>query len=104
MAKIIRRRRFSAEERAEVVRKVAESGLPIKHVAKELGIDHRTVWQWVNNARLARIDPTGELSPDQRNRIRDLEKKVSLLERDLAFEKKAGAFFRELDRDANDSL
>jgi len=87
-----------------VVRLVEESGRQIKAVAAEVGIDHRTVWQWVNNARLARIDPQGELTAAQRSRIRDLEKKVALLERDLAFEKKAGAFFRELDRDANDSL
>jgi len=87
-----------------VVRLVEESGRQIKSVAEEVGIDHRTVWQWVNNARLARIDPQGELTAVQRSRIRDLEKKVALLERDLAFEKKAGAFFRELDRDANDSL
>jgi len=103
MAKIFRRR-FSAEEQADAVRLVEASGRPIKHVAEELGIDHRTVWQWVNNARLAAIDPGGELSLEQRNRIRDLEKKVALLERDLAFEKKAGAFFRELGHDASDSL
>lgn len=103
MTKRIKKHR-PAQERAEVVRLVEESGRPITHVAAELGIDHRTVWQWVNNARLAAIDPGGELSLEQRNRIRDLEKKVALLERDLAFEKKAGAFFRELDHDANDSL
>ena len=103
MAKRVRRR-FTAEEQAAVVRLVEESGRQIKAVAAEVGIDHRTVWQWVNDARLARIDPQGELTAAQRSRIRDLEKKVALLERDLAFEKKAGAFFRELDRDANDSL
>jgi transposase len=99
----IPRRYFSLEEQAEVVRLVVESGRPTKHVAAELGISDRTVWQWVNNARLEGIDPAGELTREQRNRIRDLEKKVALLERDLAFEKKAVAFFKELDRDAKDS-
>jgi transposase len=103
MAKRVRRR-FTAEERAAVVRLVEESGRQVKTVAAEVGIDHRTVWQWVNNARLARIDPQGELTLVQRSRIRDLENHVARLERDLAFEKKAGAFFRELDRDVKDSL
>lgn len=101
MAKRIRRR-FTAEEQADAVRKVEESGRPISRVAAELGIDHRTVWQWVNNARLARIDPAGELSLEQRNRIRDLEKENALLRRDLDFAKKARALFQELDRE-NDS-
>jgi len=98
------RRRFTAEEQASAVAAVSASGRPIKHVAEEIGIDHRTLWQWVNNARLAEIDPGGELTVEQRNRIRDLEKQVALLKRDLEFEKKAGAFFRELDRGGNGSL
>lgn len=98
------RRRFTAEEQAAAVAAVTASGRPIKRVAEEIGIDHRTLWQWVNNARLADIDPGGELTAEQRNRIRDLEKQVALLKRDLEFEKKAGAFFRELDRGGNGSL
>jgi transposase len=45
MAKRIRRR-FTAEEQPKAVRKVEEYGRPITRVAEELGIDHRTVWQW----------------------------------------------------------
>ena len=103
MAKMVRRR-FTVEEQAAAVAVVAASGRPIKHVAEEIGIDHRTLWQWVNNARLAEIDPGGALTAEQRNRIRDLEKQVAMLKRDLEFEKKAGAFFRELDRGDNGSL
>jgi transposase len=65
---------------------------------------HRTLWTWVNKARLAVIDPAGDLTPETRNRIRDLEKEVVRLRRNLEFQKKAGAFFRDLDRDENDSL
>ncbi len=103
MAKRIRRR-FTPEEQAAAVASVTASGRPVTHVAEELGIDHRTLWQWVNNARLAEIDPGGQLTLEQRNRIRDLEKQVAMLKRDLEFEKKAGAFFRELDRGENGSL
>jgi transposase-like protein len=92
------------EFRAEVVRKVAESGKPISVMARELGIDHRTLWTWVDNARLAEVDPGGELPVEARRRIRELEQQNARLRRDLDFEKKAGAFFRELDRGENDSL
>ena len=72
-------------------------------VAEEIGVDHRTLWKWVNDAKLERIDPAGELTPGARKRIRDLEKENARLQRDLDFEKKAGAFFRELDQNENRS-
>ena len=92
------------EFRADAVRRVVESGKPISVMARELGIDHRTLWQWVDKARLKTIDPVGELPVQARRRIRELERENALLRRDLEFEKKAGAFFRELDRGENDSL
>lgn len=92
------------EFRAASVRRVFESGKSISAVARELGVDHRTLWTWVDNARLAAIDPGGELPVEARRRIRELEQQNARLRRDLAFEKKAGAFFRELDHDENDSL
>ena len=72
-------------------------------VAAELGINHRTLWTWVNTAKLNTIDPAGELTPQARKRIRDLEKENALLRRDLDFEKKAKAFFLELDQNDDDS-
>ena len=92
------------EFRAQAVQQVAESEKSLSAVARDLGIDHRTLWSWVNAARLRRIDPTGDLTLEQRTRIRDLEAENARLRRDLDFEKKAEAFFRELDRDAKDSL
>lgn len=95
---------ITPEFRAEMVRLTLESGKPITVMAKALGIDHRTLWAWVDKARLEKIDPEGSMPEGARRRIRELEQKNARLVRDLAFEKKAGAFFRELDRDANDSL
>lgn len=96
-------RGVTPEHRAEVVRLVEVSGRPVSAMARELGIDHRTLWQWVNSARLRAIDPEGDLTREQRNRIRDLEKENSRLRRDLEFEKKAGALFREFDHGEKDS-
>ena len=89
---------FSPEFRAAAVARVAEGDKSIVKVAAALGINHRTLWTWVNAARLKTIDPAGELTPQARKRIRDLEKENALLRRDLDFEKKAKAFFLELDQ------
>jgi transposase len=52
----------------------------------------------VNQARIAAIDPAGELTPEAIKRIRELEKENALLRREIDFQKKAQAFFRELDQ------
>jgi transposase-like protein len=83
---------------------VVDSGKPITVMARELGIDHRTLWAWVDKARLEKIDPEGVMPVEARRRIRELESENARLARDLSFEKKAGAFFRELDRGEKDSL
>lgn len=95
---------ITPEFRAEMVRLTLESGKPITVMAEELGIEHRLLWAWVDKARLAKIDPDGQMPVQARRRIRELEQQNARLARDLSFEKKAGAFFRELDRDENDSL
>ncbi|WP_167048209.1 transposase [Salinibacterium sp. ZJ454] len=98
------RRDFTPAQKMAAVRLVETSRRPITQVAEELGISHKTLWKWVNAARLAKIDPEGELTRAQRERIRDLEKENARLRRDLEFEKKAKAFFRELDQHDNGSL
>lgn len=96
--------RFTPELRANALAYVASSGKPILRAAEDLGIDHRTLWKWVNDQKLAVIDPGGQLTVLQRKRIRDLEKENARLRRDLDFTKKADAFFRQLDRDDKNSF
>ncbi len=96
-----KRRQFTPRERARAVEIARSSNRPLTQVADELGIDHRTLWQWVNNARRAEIDPEGTMTASQRARIRELEKEVARLKRDLEFEKKAKAFFRDFDQRGN---
>jgi transposase len=93
-----KRRHFSAEFRRDAVQQVNTSGRPVTEVAAELGVDHRTLWHWVNQARIAAIDPAGELTLEAIKRIRELEKENALLRREIDFQKKAQAFFRELDQ------
>jgi transposase len=87
------RHRFTPAERAEAVRIVRSSrGRTVVEIAAELGINDKTLNQWVVQARNADIDPEGAMSDAAKRRIRALEDQVAQLEKDLEFEKKARAF------------
>lgn len=47
------RRRFDPEFRAGAVRIVRETGKPVAHVARDLGINEYTLYNWVQMDRLA---------------------------------------------------
>lgn len=87
------RYRFTPAERAEAVRIVESSrGRTIVQIAADLGLNAKTLNQWVVAARNAKIDPEGSMTDAAKRRIRELEKDVARLEKDLDFEKKARAF------------
>lgn len=90
-------------DRDRAVALVRSSGRPVTRVAAELGMSDKTLSAWVNQAKQAEIDPEGRLTDEQRRRIIALEKENARLRRDLEFQKKAGAFFKELDRRENGS-
>lgn len=58
---------------------------------------------WVRQQRRRLIDPAEKLSKEQLDEIVRLRRKVLALERDVAFLKKADAFFRELDQHETDT-
>lgn len=98
-----KRRHHSDGTKQAAIRRVVDDGEGVKAVARDLGVDHRTVWVWIDAARKARIDPDGSLPAGAVKRIQELEKRNLELERELLFQKKAQAFFQELDRGKNDS-
>lgn len=61
-------------------------------VAAKLGINDKTLNEWVVNARNAEIDPAGTMSDAAKRRIRELEAENARLKKDLEFEKKVGTF------------
>ena len=98
-----KRRRHSPEVKAEAVRRAVEGGEHVTGIAADLGLDHRTVWVWVNAAKNAAIDPDGDLTPEAIARIRELERENALLRRDLECSKKWAALRQEISRDQNGS-
>ena len=79
------RRRFDPDFRAGAVRIVKESGRPIAHVARELGINEGTLANWVARDREATAPAPGALGEDERAELARLRKENAELamERDV---------------------
>lgn len=91
------RHHFTPAERAEAVRIVeASPGRSIVQIAADLGLNDKTLSKWVVAARNAKIDPDGSMPDAAKQRIRELEKRVARLEKDLDFERKAQAFTQRI--------
>ena len=89
-----KRRSFTAEYRAEAAGRVIESGRPVAHVARQLGLGEQLLGKWVLAERARRAgEPTGELSPDERAELKRLRREVTELRKDNEFLGKAAAFF-----------
>lgn len=87
-----KRRRFTAEYRAEAARLVIESGRPIAHVAKELGLGAQLLGRWVADQREREAgEPTGELGIDERAELKRLRWENEELRKDNEF---LGNFWR----------
>ena len=88
------RRKFSPQFRAEAVQMVIETGKPIAEVARDLGVNHGTLGNWVKAFRDANPEP-GEttLSPVERVRVSEMEAEIRRLRMENEFLKKAAAFF-----------
>ena len=92
-----KRRSFTTEYKVEAARRVIDSGRTIAEVARDLGLSENLLGRWVADER-RRID-TAATSGDQpltaaeRTELARLRKQVSEQEKDIAFLKKASAYF-----------
>lgn len=103
------RRRFTAEYRVEAAHRVIDSDRTIAEVARELGIGEQLLGRWVRDerSRQSAADPgsggdgSEELLNDSeraelarlRRRVVEQERRLSDQEQDVAFLKKASAYF-----------
>jgi transposase len=88
-----KRRRFTAEFKAEAVRLVAGSGRPLAQIARELGLNEPVLRHWKRQA--TRVDGSG-LIPDhfaQDEEIRRLRRELLRVTEERDILKKATAFF-----------
>ena len=94
-----KRRKFTAEQKADAVRMVREVGNLAK-VARDLDLTETSLRNWV---RQADIDegrgPEGALTTQEREELRRLRRENRTLKMERDFAKKAAAFFaKDLDR------
>src|SRR3954471_6590532 len=82
------RRKFSPQFKAEPVQMVLETGRPIAEVARDLGINEGTLGNWVNIWRRENPEPTTELTPVERARVKEMEDEIRRLRMENEFLKK----------------
>ena len=84
---------YTPEFKEQAARKVVEASLPIAQVARELDVNDTTLGFWVQAYRKRTAgQPLPAGMPDA-ERIRELERRNRELEMELAFLKKAAAYF-----------
>lgn len=89
------KRIYTKEFKGEAVKLVEEQGISIKQAATELGISQSALRKWINaskNKGCGVFPGSGNPSPEDR-KVRDLEKKVRLVEMERDILKKAVAYF-----------
>lgn len=93
-----KRRRYTAEFKAEAVRLVATSGKPVAQIARELGINEQTLHNWKRQATSSDgsgVEPDHFAMQEENRRLRRELLRVTE-ERDIL--KKATAFFASQSR------
>ena len=91
MAKKKTRRRFSNEFKAETVKLVKQSNRSMADIAMELGINSKSIGEWVKRAE----ESSQSIEEDERAELRRLRKEVHELRMEKEILRKAAFFARE---------
>jgi transposase len=85
-----KRRTFTREYKAEVVRLVRTSGKNIAQVARELALGETAVRSWVQRADIdEKRDPNGRLTTDERSEVVRLRRELKTVTMERDFLRKA---------------
>jgi transposase len=86
--------KYSPEFRRDAVALVRSTGRPINQVARELGLSHETLRNWVKRERIDRGQgEPGELTTSQLEELRQLRRRVVELEAEREILRRAAAYF-----------
>lgn len=92
-----KRRSFTTEYKVEAAHRVIDTGRTIGAVAHELDLSEPLLGKWVKDERrrmeAATLAGTEPLSPAERAELLALRKQVVEQDKDIAFLKKASAYF-----------
>lgn len=89
-----KRRTFSPEYKAEVVRLVQTTGKPPGQVARELDLTETSVRAWVRQSGIdLQRDPRGPLTTEERAELTRLRRELKTVTMERDFLRKAAAFF-----------
>lgn len=88
-----KRSRYSPEFKEAAVREVVENSRSIVDVAKQLGVVEQTLGNWVRAHREQHAGDEPELAPDERARLKELERENRELRMENEFLGKSAAFF-----------
>ena len=94
-----KRRKFSAEQKADAVRMVRDVG-SVGQVARDLDLTETALRNWLKQADIDQgLGPESALTTAEKEEIRKLRREVRTLKMERDFLKKAAAFFaKEQDR------
>ena len=86
-----KRKRYTAEFKAEAVKLVLEQGLTRAQTARDLGVSESVLCKWVRKAE--RKEEPATLTGEERDELLRLRKQVQVLRTEREILKKAAAFF-----------
>lgn len=86
-------RQYTAEFRRETADYVLSSGRPINEMARELGINDKTLHHWVKRRRQELDGSAPEAATEADKELKAAKKRIRELEMENEFLKKAAAFF-----------
>jgi transposase len=94
-----RRSKYPEEFRRNAAKLALDGGRSIRDVARELGVNHETLRNWVESLRRERRDGPAAVSGEERAELARLRRRVAELELEKEVLRKAAVFFaRETDR------
>jgi transposase len=89
-----KRRKYTPEYKAEVVKLVEAGGKSIAQLSSELELTESAVREWVKRADIdEKKDPNGPLTSDERAEVTRLRRELRMMTMERDFLRKAAAFF-----------